>query len=56
MPSDRRLHPLSILFGLVRQTRTILGPGLLFLFLGSRGEGGWGGRWGGEWMGGDWQL
>ncbi|HSG40811.1 MAG TPA: PH domain-containing protein [Thermoanaerobaculia bacterium] len=56
MPSDRRLHPLSILFGLVRQTRTILGPGLLFLFLGSRSGGGWGGRWGGDWMGGDWQL
>lgn len=60
MPSDQRLHPLSILFGLVRQVRSFLVPGLVFIFLGSRGSspwgGSWGGKWAGEWWNGDWQA
>jgi putative membrane protein len=60
MPSDRRLHPLSILFGLARQLRSFLLPGLVFLFLGSRGDNPWGGwgKWGDwdKWGGLDWQL
>lgn len=42
MPSDRRLHPLSILFGLAAQVRNLLVPGLVVLFAGSRG---WWGDW-----------
>lgn len=42
MPSEHRLHPLSILFGLAAQVRNFLAPGLLVLFAGSRG---WWGDW-----------
>jgi putative membrane protein len=40
MPSDRRLHPLSIVFGLVAQLRTFAIPGILVLV--SAGAAGWG--------------
>lgn len=43
MPSEHRLHPLSVLFGLAAQVRIFLLPGLLFVFAGSRG-------WWGEWQ------
>ena len=39
MPSDRRLHPLSILFSLGSLARTFLIPGLLVLAAGSAGWG-----------------
>lgn len=42
MPSDLRLHPLSILFGLVAQVRNFLLPGFVVLFAGSQG---WWGDW-----------
>ena len=41
MPSDRRLHPLSILFGFTRNLNDLLLPGLLVLLTASRREGGW---------------
>lgn len=43
MPSDRRLHPVSILFGLAEQVRIFLIPGLLLLFTASRK--GWSWNW-----------
>jgi putative membrane protein len=39
MPSDHRLHPLSVLFGLGRQFRNLVLPGLFVLF--SAGVAGW---------------
>jgi putative membrane protein len=39
MPSDHRLHPLSILFGLAKQIRAFAIPGLLVLF--TAGTTGW---------------
>ena len=43
MPSDRKLHPFSILFGLAEQVRIFLIPGLLLLFTASRK--GWSWNW-----------
>ena len=37
MPSDRRLHPLSLLFSIGAQARSLLLPGLVVLFFASRG-------------------
>ncbi len=42
MPSEHRLHPLSVLFGLVAQVRNFLLPGVFVLFAGSQG---WWGDW-----------
>ncbi len=41
MPSDRRLHPLSILFGLISQVRGVAVPALLVLIAGSTGWMAW---------------
>lgn len=44
MPSDRKLHPLSILFGLAEQVRIFLIPGLLLLITSGRDGWSWN-RW-----------
>lgn len=41
MPSDRRLHPLSVLFGIAAQLRAFFIPGLLVLFTAGRAGWGW---------------
>lgn len=41
MQSERRLHPLSILFGVATQLRAFLVPGLLVLFTAGRAGWGW---------------
>ena len=46
MPSEQRLHPISVLFGLGKALRELALPGVLVLF--SAGRGGW------DWW--DWQL